>query len=221
MTNEPGRFGTLTCPDCGANDVPKTGGRQIRCPDCQAIETKRQKRENYLRTAEHQKEQRRARYQENRLGELAYHRARKYGISPYALAGLIAEQGGKCPVCAEPVRIEEVSLDHGHDTGVVRGALHSGCNTAIGLLRDDPVRCDRAAAYLRRPSTSDLRVQAPELLSVPRTTCVRCGRTSTRRFRQMADGSWHCFDGTRCRRRAVRQARGDSKRGRPRFAATV
>lgn len=42
-----------------------------------------------------------------------------------------------------------LSLDHCHVTGVFRGWLCSNCNTAIGLLQDNPVLLERAADYVR------------------------------------------------------------------------
>jgi hypothetical protein len=214
-------FGTLTCSDCGKADVPKLGPTSKRCPECQAIETKRQKKANYRRTAEHQKAQRRARYQENRDQELAYRRAQRYGLDDGALLDLLAAQGGACPVCTEAITLDTLSLDHCHDTGIVRGALHADCNTALGLLRDSAANCARAADYLSRPVADGPRTHRAELLAIPSTTCTDCGRVGTRRFRQRPDGSWCCFDGTRCRRRVARQVRGDHHRGRPRTAATA
>lgn len=209
-------FGSLTCIDCGKGDVPKLGPTSKRCPECQAIATVQQKRANYQRTAEHQKAQRRARYQENRMHELAYRRERRYGVSSFALAALVAEQGGLCPVCETPVVIDDISMDHDHATGIVRGVLHPDCNSALGLLLDDPARCDRAAAYLRRPATSALRVSDPEMLSVPHTVCAVCGREGTRRYQPQGNGTYRCLNRTYCQRRADRKARGDHPRGRPR-----
>lgn len=42
-----------------------------------------------------------------------------------------------------------MSLDHCHVTGVFRGWLCSNCNTAIGLMKDNPVLLERAADYVR------------------------------------------------------------------------
>jgi hypothetical protein len=66
-----------------------------------------------------------------------------------------AEQKGLCKMCNKPEtlvsngRLENLSIDHCHITGVLRGLLCRRCNTAIGYLNDDPVLVDRAAAYLR------------------------------------------------------------------------
>jgi hypothetical protein len=64
---------------------------------------------------------------------------------------MLAEQGGCCAICETPVaeaRNGKLDLDHDHDTGEIRGLLCHRCNTAIGLLRDDPALAERVAIYL-------------------------------------------------------------------------
>jgi hypothetical protein len=77
---------------------------------------------------------------------------RKYGVTAGDYFGIVAAQGGVCAICGKPEsdpRRSRLSLDHNHTTGQIRGALCSRCNTAIGLLGDDPELIDTAAAYLR------------------------------------------------------------------------
>jgi DNA-directed RNA polymerase subunit RPC12/RpoP len=60
----------------------------------------------------------------------------------------LVKQGGKCAICGkEPARLH---WDHDHITDARRELLCPHCNRAIGMLRDDPQRCESAAAYLRR-----------------------------------------------------------------------
>lgn len=63
---------------------------------------------------------------------------------------LMEAQGGVCAICGAPPKPNRrLSIDHDHDTAKVRGLLCTACNWALGRFRDDPVRFDRAAEYLR------------------------------------------------------------------------
>lgn len=76
---------------------------------------------------------------------------RKYGISYAEYGVFLALQKGGCAICSTP--FEEalrgvLFVDHCHTTGRVRGLLCQNCNTAIGLLKDSPLLCTKAAEYL-------------------------------------------------------------------------
>jgi len=51
----------------------------------------------------------------------------------------------RCEVCGKTDRL---NWDHNHETGDYRGTLCSGCNTALGLMGEDPERLRAAAMYL-------------------------------------------------------------------------
>lgn len=73
----------------------------------------------------------------------------RFGIAVEYFRRLEVEQGGVCAICGGIEEGRRLSVDHDHATGKVRGLLCGHCNRAIGLLRDDPARAERAAAYLR------------------------------------------------------------------------
>jgi Recombination endonuclease VII len=80
-------------------------------------------------------------------------RLKKYGVTRAQYDAMLDAQGSGCAVCRAPRPgggKEHFHVDHDHGTGVVRGLLCGACNTAIGLLRDDPAIADKVAAYLRR-----------------------------------------------------------------------
>jgi hypothetical protein len=54
-----------------------------------------------------------------------------------------------CEICGRAPGKRSLHLDHDHMTGTFRGWPCSNCNTAIGLLRDNPVLAERVAGYLR------------------------------------------------------------------------
>lgn len=75
----------------------------------------------------------------------------KYGIDITAYEDMLRSQGFECAICgsADPGRnIDLFSVDHDHTAGHVRGLLCNGCNTGLGLLRDDPALLLKAADYL-------------------------------------------------------------------------
>ena len=50
-------------------------------------------------------------------------------------------QGNTCALCGRVFTSEDrVVLDHNHKTGEVRGAIHNGCNVALGKLENAAVR---------------------------------------------------------------------------------
>ena len=75
-----------------------------------------------------------------------------------AYQALVESQGNKCAICncaetrkdSRSKKIKDLAVDHDHTTGLVRGLLCGACNTAIGLLRDDPDLTQSATNYLKR-----------------------------------------------------------------------
>lgn len=66
---------------------------------------------------------------------------------------LLDKQQGKCAICnqaSESKRFTRLHVDHNHDNGEIRGLLCSSCNTAIGLLKEDPQVLRNCIEYLKR-----------------------------------------------------------------------
>lgn len=76
-------------------------------------------------------------------------RLKRWKISPADFHRQLDEQQGRCAVCAELLTDGWV-VDHDHMTLRVRGLLHQRCNALLGMAKDDPLRLERAAAYLRK-----------------------------------------------------------------------
>lgn len=76
---------------------------------------------------------------------------RKYGVDQAWFDATLDAQQHRCAICRtdEPGR-KNWSIDHCHATGRVRGLLCNHCNTAIGLMRDDPAALRAAIDYLER-----------------------------------------------------------------------
>ncbi|BAS69541.1 putative DNA endonuclease VII [Pectobacterium phage PPWS1] len=89
-------------------------------------------------------------------------------VRPTAMR-LLQQQGGVCPLCGNPVDLTEkgaLVLDHDHETGQVRGALHRSCNSAEGKVANAAGRwgaksmryddiipfLERLVVYLKQPA---------------------------------------------------------------------
>jgi hypothetical protein len=91
---------------------------------------------------------------------LAQVRDRRYGLAAGQFDAMLVAQGGRCSIClsefAAGLLTPHVDHDHTCCPGqkscgkCVRGLLCSPCNSAIGLLGDEPERVLRAGAYLER-----------------------------------------------------------------------
>ncbi len=73
---------------------------------------------------------------------------RLYGITKQQFDSLLEEQNNCCCVCLKRIPRNVMTIDHCHKTGRVRGVLHKGCNTFLGLAKDSPTILRRAADYL-------------------------------------------------------------------------
>ena len=91
---------------------------------------------------------------------LRYQLKKRYGISVAAYQQLLAQQNGVCAICREPGRTasrgNRLCVDHDHTTGRVRSLLCTGCNTAIGSLRESPLLARAAATYLEQQLAKEL-----------------------------------------------------------------
>lgn len=152
---------------CGASFTPKpdAGGRnRYRCPPCNAQAAQRYRLLNGETVR--RSETLRARNPERALKVGAWSRRSKllsiYGITPEQYDAMLASQDGVCATCGRPETaaattpnprlsartIRRLAVDHDHLTERVRGLLCAACNTAIGLLQDNPELIRRVAAYI-------------------------------------------------------------------------
>ena len=86
----------------------------------------------------------------------------RYNISEDEVKSLLKSNNYLCHICNEPEtsktkdgRTIQLSVDHCHETGKVRGMLCYKCNTALGLLKDSKELFLSAIQYLERCSLAD------------------------------------------------------------------
>jgi len=84
-----------------------------------------------------------------------------YGISLDEYNALSHAQDDVCAICKQPERnrrgckkrteniVPMLHVDHDHVTGKIRGLLCGECNTALGMLREDPKRIKALLKYLK------------------------------------------------------------------------
>lgn len=79
---------------------------------------------------------------------------KRYGLSVEDYDRILEAQGGLCAICGQAEAMKrgdttwELSVDHDHETGAVRGLLCYSCNQGVGRFRDDPHLLRMAAQYL-------------------------------------------------------------------------
>lgn len=118
-----------------------------------------------FRAKNHQKARayRRAYYHENLEASRQYNRSyckqadrlRHYGLSPEQFDEMVKAQGGRCAICDSAPEHKQLCVDHDHSSNQVRGLLCDFCNTALGLMADDPLRLAAAVRYLRKFTRKD------------------------------------------------------------------
>ena len=78
-------------------------------------------------------------------------RRRRYGLSPEEQDAMLLAQKGRCAACGDLLKPGNgTHLDHDHQTHKARGFVCPHCNTAIGHLKDSPLRARKLASYLER-----------------------------------------------------------------------
>ena len=79
------------------------------------------------------------------------------------------EQKSRCAICDTHsiVQGKNLSLDHDHETGQIRGLLCNKCNLLIGMADDNPALLRAAASYLEKcePRSENEQVCDPAFVS--------------------------------------------------------
>jgi len=75
----------------------------------------------------------------------------EHGLTPEAYEALFQAQNGLCAICFRPCNTHKnLSIDHDHKSGKIRGLLCRNCNCAIGQAREDVTILKSMIAYLER-----------------------------------------------------------------------
>lgn len=78
----------------------------------------------------------------------------KYGITDEQYQVMLQEQNGVCAICKQiskrKDRIINLSIDHNHKTGRIRGLLCTQCNQGLGSFKDSKEQLKAAISYLEQ-----------------------------------------------------------------------
>lgn len=77
---------------------------------------------------------------------------RKYGITVGQYNEMVAAQHGVCAICGKPPKDggRRLSIDHCHETNVIRGLLCDAHNIGLGMFHDSITELQSAIDYLQR-----------------------------------------------------------------------
>lgn len=131
---------TRTCPQCGKDFLLRNSKSvQPYCSPCHNAYRRERYALGFYKLSPEEKRTRN--YKKNyRLAEETYQ-------------CMFEQQGGVCAACGQPeTRMNErlkgrLHVDHDHVTGQVRALLCLNCNTALGMLNDEPQRIEALLAY--------------------------------------------------------------------------
>lgn len=77
-------------------------------------------------------------------------RASKYKIKEEELKTMIENSNYQCEICKKKLVLQELCIDHNHDTKKVRGLLCRECNVGMGLFKDDIFLLQNTISYLNK-----------------------------------------------------------------------
>jgi hypothetical protein len=87
--------------------------------------------------------------------EWAKKRDARYGLLPGQYDRLLVKQNSVCAICKLPETcttiaksVSPLSVDHSHNTGVIRGLLCNNCNLMLGYAKDNIQTLKQAILYL-------------------------------------------------------------------------
>lgn len=136
--------------------------RQIYCSEeCSNYMRALSQKTMYIKNYERNKESNRIKSRDFERRNRYKIRAKKYGISFERFNELLALQGNSCAICRKVFNDQNTPrVDHDHRCcpggknnkvcgACVRGLLCGKCNSALGMLYDDPVLLQAGSEYLK------------------------------------------------------------------------
>jgi len=106
-------------------------------------------KEYYLNNSEKINARKKKWYEENLEKQKNTELVRTYGITLEMYNKMLVDQFFCCAICKRNM-IKPLSVDHDHETGIVRGLLCNTCNSGLGMFKDNLDILIEAVKYLKR-----------------------------------------------------------------------
>lgn len=137
------------------------GTLQTICRNCEAKRSAEWMKKNPFRDYSDEQKQKRyeyaARWREKNKDKIKqYSRKsdlkRRFELSLEDYNKMLEEQDGGCIICGKTKEEnkQNLSVDHDHESGKIRGLLCDTCNRGLGYFKDDPELIINAAKYLKK-----------------------------------------------------------------------
>lgn len=128
------------------------GYPQAYCKSCQNNVAKIWRENNKDYCKKYKKEKEKFITPEIRMRRKLLHR---YGLTLEQYKDMLDSQKGVCAICKMSCRTRKnLSVDHCHNTGIVRGLLCNDCNNILGRAKDSHEILRKAAEYLEKTWTA-------------------------------------------------------------------
>ncbi len=138
------KCGVVKGSDCFSKHYRFKDGLQYNCKSC--CKQIRREPENILKGRENAKRWGRT---ANGKESMRWRQVkRKYGLSKEEYEALFVQQNGACAICDASPNGKPLSVDHAHESTIVRGLLCAKCNTGLGNFGDSVKFLERAVVYL-------------------------------------------------------------------------
>ena len=137
----------------GHPKTPENTNSSGQCVPCRKVYEKQQATKQKEKTAAKKAEREKV-WIDSRTGKIVSKARKQYlkahGWTQQMVETTLYEQGNVCGLCRKPFTDKDKACaDHKHSKPPEpRGVLHSSCNAAIGLLKENPETCRAAAEYL-------------------------------------------------------------------------
>lgn len=139
---------------CFSVDKFNRDGLRSKCKKCRSLDSKEWHKNNKEKVKINSAQW----YKNNPEKALERSLKQRYNISLETFKKLLSNQNNVCAICQQSETAIDTRLgkprmlavDHCHTTGKVRGLLCTGCNAALGFIKENAERALKLANYIKQ-----------------------------------------------------------------------